>query len=71
MDVTYTLDPGPVMRFGPPAIEGLERRFGRLLTDGVALEVEQANVTQLANVSSITAAQRTQHYQLVGGCQPT
>jgi translocation and assembly module TamA len=25
MDVTYTLDPGPVMRFGPPAIEGLER----------------------------------------------
>jgi translocation and assembly module TamA len=25
MDVTYTLDPGPVMRFGPPAIVGLER----------------------------------------------
>ena len=25
MDVTYNLDPGPVMRFGPPAIEGLER----------------------------------------------
>jgi len=25
MDVTYTLDPGPVMRFGPPTIEGLER----------------------------------------------
>ena len=25
MDVTYMLDPGPVMRFGPPTIEGLER----------------------------------------------
>ncbi len=25
MDVTYTLDPGPVERFGPVAIEGLER----------------------------------------------
>src|SRR6266851_8027407 len=25
MDVTYTLDPGPVKRFGPLAIEGLER----------------------------------------------
>jgi translocation and assembly module TamA len=25
MAVTYTLDPGPVMRFGPVAIEGLER----------------------------------------------
>src|SRR5438132_3527110 len=25
MDVAYTLDPGPVMRFGPLAIEGLER----------------------------------------------
>ena len=25
MDVTYTLDPGRVMRFGPPEIKGLER----------------------------------------------
>ncbi len=25
MDVTYTLDPGPIMRFGPVAIAGLER----------------------------------------------
>jgi len=25
MDVTYTLDPGPAMRFGPVAISGLER----------------------------------------------
>ena len=25
MDVTYALDPGPVMRFGPPVITGLER----------------------------------------------
>ena len=48
------------------ATAGFERRFGRLLTGGVAFEVEKANVTQLANVSSITAAQRTQHYELVG-----
>ncbi len=31
-----------------------------------AFEVEKANVVQLANVNSITAAQRTQHYELVG-----
>lgn len=48
------------------ATAGIERRFGRLLTGGVAFEVEKANVVQLANVSSITAAQRTQHYELVG-----
>jgi len=48
------------------ATAGLERRFGRLLTGGVVLEAEKANVVQLANVSSITAAQRTQHYELVG-----
>jgi len=43
------------------ATAGLERRFGRLLTGGVAFEVEKANVVQLANSNSITAAQRTQH----------
>ena len=48
------------------ATAGLERRFGRLLTGGVAFEVEKANVVQLADVNSITAAQRTQHYELVG-----
>ena len=48
------------------ATAGIERRFGRLLTGGVAFEVEKANVVQLADVSSITAAQRTQHYELVG-----
>jgi len=48
------------------ATAGIERRFGRLLTGGVAFEVEKANVVQLANVNSITAAQRTQHYELVG-----
>jgi len=36
---------------------GLERRFSPLLTGGVALQVTKANVTQLANVNSITAAQ--------------
>jgi translocation and assembly module TamA len=48
------------------ATAGLERRFGRLLTGGVAFEVAKANVVQLANVNSITAAQRTQHYELIG-----
>ena len=48
------------------ATAGLERRFGRWLTGGVAFEVEQANVVQLANDNAITAAQRTQHYKLVG-----
>jgi translocation and assembly module TamA len=48
------------------ATVGLERRFGRLLTGGVALEGEEANVQQLANVSTNTSAQRTQRYTLVG-----
>jgi translocation and assembly module TamA len=48
------------------ATVGLERRFGRLLTGGVALEAEKANVEELADLSTITAAQRTQHYTLVG-----
>jgi translocation and assembly module TamA len=48
------------------ALVGIERRFDRLLTGGIALQVTKANVTQLANVSSLTAAQRTQHYSLVG-----
>jgi len=86
------------MRFGPLAIEGLERldpayvaerlrwQSGQiydaskveetrraLIESGLfstvqitAFEVEKANVVQLANVNSITAAQRTQHYELVG-----
>jgi translocation and assembly module TamA len=45
------------------ATAGLERRFGRLWTGGVAFEVEKASVTQLANV---TPRQGTQHYELVG-----
>jgi translocation and assembly module TamA len=48
------------------ATAGLERRFGRLLTGGVLLEGEKANVEQLANVSTNTSAQRTQHYTLFG-----
>jgi translocation and assembly module TamA len=45
---------------------GLERRFDRYWTGGVSLSVERANVVQEANVSTITASQRTQHYALVG-----
>jgi translocation and assembly module TamA len=45
---------------------GIERRFGAALTGGIALQATKANVVQLANVNSITAAQRTQHYSLVG-----
>ncbi len=48
------------------ATAGLERRFGRLLTGGVLLEAEEANVEQLANVSTNTSAQRTQRYALFG-----
>ena len=44
---------------------GLERRFAPFLTGGIALQATKANVVQLANVNSITAAQRTQHYTLV------
>jgi translocation and assembly module TamA len=45
---------------------GLERRFGSFLTGGISLLGTKANVVQLANVNSITAAQRTQHYSLIG-----
>ena len=48
------------------ATVGVERRFGRLLTGGLLLEAEQANVEQLANVSTNTSAQRTQRYTLFG-----
>jgi translocation and assembly module TamA len=48
------------------ATAGLERRFDHLLTGGIALEAGKANVVQLANVNPFTAAQRTQHYTLVG-----
>ena len=45
---------------------GLERRFDQYLTGGVALDVEKANVVQLADLSALTASQRTQHYALAG-----
>ena len=45
------------------ATAGIERRFGRLLTGGVAFEVEKANVTQLADVNPRTGSQR---YELAG-----
>ena len=48
------------------ATAGFERRFGRLLTGGVLLEGEEANVEELADFSTITSAQHTQRYTLVG-----
>ena len=45
------------------ATAGLERRFGGLLTGGVAFEIEKANVVQLADVNPRTGSQR---YELVG-----
>ena len=48
------------------ATVGVERRFGRLVTGGLGLEIEKANVVQLANVSTNTSEQRTQSYTLFG-----
>jgi translocation and assembly module TamA len=45
---------------------GVERRFRPDVTLGVALSIEKANVLQQANFGSFTAAQRTQHYALIG-----
>jgi translocation and assembly module TamA len=45
------------------ATAGIERRVDRWLTGGLSLEAEQANVTQLANVTPMTG---TQHYELAG-----
>jgi translocation and assembly module TamA len=45
------------------ATAGLERRFGRLLTGGVAFEIEKANVVQLADIDPRTGSQR---YELAG-----
>ncbi|MBV8335260.1 MAG: outer membrane protein assembly factor [Alphaproteobacteria bacterium] len=45
------------------ATAGIERRIDRWLTGGLSLEGEQANVTQLANVTPRTG---TQSYQLAG-----
>jgi translocation and assembly module TamA len=42
---------------------GIERRVDRWLTGGLSFEVEQANVTQLANVIPMTGSQS---YQLAG-----
>ena len=45
---------------------GVERRFDQMVTGGIGLQLEKANVEELANVSSIiTSAQRTQRYALV------
>ena len=48
------------------ATAGFERRFGRELTGGVLLEGEKANVEELADLSTLTSAQHTQRYTLVG-----
>src|SRR5215469_6834508 len=45
------------------ATAGLERRFGRMLTGGIAFEIEKANVVQLADINPRTGSQR---YELVG-----
>jgi translocation and assembly module TamA len=45
------------------ATAGIERRVDHWLTGGLSFEVEQANVTQLANVIPMTG---TQHYELAG-----
>jgi translocation and assembly module TamA len=45
---------------------GIERRFDKTLTAGIALGVEKANVVELASLSSSTASQTTQHYALIG-----
>ena len=45
------------------ATAGLERRFGRMLTGGLAFEIEKANVVQLADVNPRTGSQR---YELAG-----
>lgn len=45
---------------------GVERRFDRMVTGGIGLQLEKANVEELADISSIiTSAQRTQRYALV------
>ncbi len=48
------------------ASTSLERHFGRLLTGGIGLEAVEANVLQLSELNTLTAAQRTQHYTLIG-----
>jgi translocation and assembly module TamA len=45
---------------------GIERKFGRFLTFGVAVEGVRANVEQLAFANILTAAQRTRNYTLFG-----
>jgi translocation and assembly module TamA len=45
------------------ATVGIERRIDHWLTGGLSFEAEQANVTQLANVTPKTG---TQHYELAG-----
>jgi translocation and assembly module TamA len=45
---------------------GIERRFGRLLTLGIAVEGVRDNVEELAFANTLTTAQRTQTYTLLG-----
>jgi translocation and assembly module TamA len=45
---------------------GIERRFGRLLTLGIAVEGIRASAEELAFANSLTAAQRTRNYTLLG-----
>jgi translocation and assembly module TamA len=45
---------------------GIERRFGRLLTLGIAVEALRSHVEELAFADTLTAAERTQNYTLFG-----
>jgi translocation and assembly module TamA len=45
---------------------GVERRFGRQLTLGIAVEGLRSNVEELAFANILTAAERTQTYTLIG-----
>ena len=45
---------------------GIERKFNRYLSGGIGLEAIRANVELLANTGTITAAERTQRYTLIG-----
>jgi translocation and assembly module TamA len=48
------------------ASPGIERKFGRFLTLGLAVEAVRANVEQLAFANILTAEQRTRNYTLFG-----
>jgi translocation and assembly module TamA len=44
---------------------GVERRFDRMVTGRIGLLLEKADVEELANIPTLTAAERTQRYALI------